>query len=179
MKNIKEELYEWPAELLVNCIVTTHHKSICMMITEIRQLFGKLVKACGPAHPEILDLQGLYLHCAWKLEAHVAKEEITILPYVRRYSKELKKLHRKGNPCQYSVCPSIHAMYHEHKIENQRFNLLLELFEELKIPDNVHPLTEKIRRKLYELRHLWQMQVDLENDVLFPKIVEMEALLTP
>lgn len=174
---MKEEYYQLPADTLVDSVVKVHHLTIMQKLSEVKAGFRQLVKIYGSTYPEIHEVHALVFHCAWRLESHLAKETISVLPYVRRYSQDLRRQIGKRKPCMYSVCPSIHEMYLEHKLETRRFDLLLELVTEVKMPIKYNSLYQGTLKRLYDLRNLWEEQSRLENDVLFPKIVEMEAML--
>ncbi|ELR72004.1 Nitric oxide-dependent regulator DnrN or NorA [Fulvivirga imtechensis AK7] len=176
---MKVDYYLWPADLLANYVIKGHHIAILQLISEAKTSFGHLVEIYGHEYPQVYEMQNLFSFCAWKLEAHFGKEAITILPYVRRYTTELKKHRTKRKSTLYSVCPSIHKMYYEHKAEKLRFDLLLKLMRQAALPAEDSPVFETTYRKLKELKTRWHELTLLENNILFPKIIEMEAILNP
>ncbi|GAA0195543.1 hypothetical protein GCM10009122_59730 [Fulvivirga kasyanovii] len=174
---MKEEYYDWPAELLVKTVIKSHHSAILAILAEIRTSFAQFVLRYKVEH-DIEELYAAFKFFVWKQEVHIHKEAIAIIPFVTRYSSELKKRSSLRMPGFHSACHPIHEMYKEHKIEKQRFNLLLELMEQIHFNDeHMEAHFRKIHVELLKFRKYWHDQVLLENDILFPKIVEMEALL--
>jgi iron-sulfur cluster repair protein YtfE (RIC family) len=105
------------------------------------------------------------------------KEAIAVLTVARRYTRALEQGKKLGKPGLHSVCPAIHQMYLEHKSEMLRFKLLWHLMSQVSLKNS--PLYETTYQQLYVLQSQWQAQVQLENDILFPKIIGMEAQLVP
>lgn len=176
---MKEEYYYWPADLLARYVVKAHHREIRRRLPEIKAGFVQLVAIYGDHNPELRQAHTLFLQCAAEMEAHFSKEGTIVLMYARRYQKELMKPKELRKPGLYSVCPSIHKMYLEHKMERLCFDWLFGLLRQVTIPAKESYLYETTYQQLYELRGQWRAQVQLENDVLFPKIIEMEAILDP
>lgn len=176
---MREDYYSWPVDLLTNYVIKGHQATILQLISETKNSFRYLVEIYGSGYPQLYEMQNLFSYSALQLEAHFGKEEIAILPYVQRYTTELRKHRVQRKPTQYSVCHSIHKMYHEHKIEKLRFDLLLELMQNAALPEKDSAIFETTYRKLKELKARWGELTQLENNILFPKIIEMEALLNP
>lgn len=176
---MKEEYYNWPAELLVKTVIKSHHYVILAILAEIKTSFSQFVLT-HPDQPEIIELHKAFKFFVWKQEAHIHKEAIAVIPFVTRYAEELKKRTELRRPGLHSVCPPIHKMYQEHKIEKQRLDLLLELMDQIILTDKpAEAHFRKIYTDLLKFRKYWHEQVLLENDILFPKIIEMEAILNP
>lgn len=177
MKN--EEYYYWPADLLVHHIVQMHHVHIHQLIPEIKASFNRLITSHGRAYPALYEAQILFLQYALELQVHLAKEAIAVLPFAKRYAKELHKHREVRKPGLFSVCTSIDKMYHEHKTGEIHFGELMDIMEQLQMLKQDHILFQYTCTKLEELRQHLQELVHLENDILFPKLIEMEATLYP
>lgn len=176
---MKEEFYNWPAVRLAQHVVKAHHRVMREKLPEIKATFAQLDSAYGAMHPELHEANLLLLQGIREIETHFSKESMTVLAFAKRYTKELKKQKELRKPGLYSACPSIHKMYLEHKQENHRFILLFNLMDRVSIPDKDSFLYETACQKSNELISHWNKLVQLENDVLFPKIIEMESTLDP
>ncbi|MEK6481286.1 hypothetical protein WJR50_27335 [Catalinimonas sp. 4WD22] len=174
---MKEEYYYWPADLLVQYLVKDYHKRILQMLHEVRVDFRQLLSIYGVSYPLLYEVQRQYLQCAEEIMSHLSKEAIAVLPYANRYTKELKKQNFLRKPGQYSVCHSIDAMYTEHKFGKRYFDSLIDHMDYVEMPEN--ELYQKIYWTLQEMSFRWQELVHLEDDILFPKLVEMESFLKP
>jgi regulator of cell morphogenesis and NO signaling len=175
---IKEKYYYWPTDMLARRIAN-HHREMREKLTEIKATFAQLASAYGAMHPELHVANLLLLQGIREIETHFSKESMTVLAFAKRYTKELKKQKELRKPGLYSACPSIHKMYLEHKQENHRFILLFNLMDRVSISDKDSFLYETACQKSNELISHWNKLVQLENDVLFPKIIEMESTLDP
>lgn len=177
---MKEEYYDLPAELLVKGVIKTHHDRIVKLLNEITAGFKQLVSSYGDSEPDLVYLYIIFSEFAWKLEAHISKEKIAVIPFVNRYTKELSKGSRFRKAGLHSACPSIDKMYLEHKEEKQHFSKLLQLIDQVKISDKQAYIQYiNLCTKILEFQTCWHEQVQLEDNILFPKIIEMEAILNP
>lgn len=176
---MKEEYYYWPADLLVHHIVQRHHVHIHQVIPEIKASFTKLVTAYGKTYPALYEAQILFLHYALELQVHLARETVAVFPFAKRYAKELYKHKGHIKPGLFSVCTSIDRMYHEHKAGETHFEAFMNTMDQLEGLEQNNILFQYTCSKLQALRQHWQELVHLENDILFPKLIEMEAALYP
>lgn len=176
---MEKEFHHWPADLLADHIAQVCYPNIYDKLDHIKADFLVLTTFYAQKFPSLFEAESLFLQTAAKIEAHLAKEAATLLPITKRYAKELKKDNPLRKPGTQSACPYIHQMYHYHKTENLHFDLIFNKIDQLFIPMINRYIFETIRKNLLRLKSLWLEQIRLENDVLFPKIVEMEAILYP
>lgn len=176
---MEKEFHHWPANLLAEHIANVRYPNIHKKLEHIKAGFMVLTTLYSKDFPQLSEAESLFLQSAAKIETHLFKEAATILPFVRRYSKELKKDHATRKPGLQSACPYIHEMYHYHKTESLDFDLIINSLDQLFLPRENHYIFEEIYENLLQLKILWFEQIRLENDILFPKIVEMEAILYP
>lgn len=174
---MQEEYYYWPVDMLVQYPVKDHHDHLLRMMKETRADIEELLSIHGPNHPLLYEVKRKYLQCTEELISHLSKETIAVLPYAKKYTQELKKHSWLRKPGQNSVCYFIDAMYNEHKSGKIYFNGIAELMKLVDLQD--HVLHQNICITLEEMNFCWQELVRLENDILFPKLVEMEARLKP
>lgn len=173
---MNEDYYFWTAEKLAEHI-KVYHRRTQKLIERIENDFVRLGIAHSYENPQLIEVQILFMKNAQKMEKHMLKELITVFPFVKRYTKALKKRNKQAKPGLVSACPSIHSMYQEHKRHTLPFNLILHMLKKFTISEEGQPLYEKICNNIIQLRKQWQEQVHLENDILFPKLIEMEATL--
>src|SRR5690606_19279533 len=167
---MNEAYYFWTAEQVARYI-KKHQEYIFALVVRIEDDLARLVIANGFKHPQLLEAHNLFLVGSRKMEVHLKKELITILPFAKRYAKALKK-GKRGKPGLQSACPGIHKMYEEHKHRILPFHLIAHKLRNVEISEKDKPLYDNICRNLTRLRQRWQEQLHLENDVLFPKIIE-------
>ena len=173
------DFHLWSADQLADYITTVVHPNIQKKVDEVKAGFLVMTTFHIPEAELLLDAKNLFWKSMSTMENHLKKEAAIILPFAKRYVKELQKEDKMRKPGLISACHSIHEMYQYHKTEDLHFDLILTIIK--KFDDQLQHLQayNETCTGLIELKRLWNKQVRLENDVLFPKIVEMEALLYP
>lgn len=166
-----------PAELLVEFIIA-FHTDILAMIEETEKDFTRLRNFLGIQIPTITEAHLIFQDGSRKIKRHLKKESTAVLPFAKRYAKALET-GRFNRPGLSSSCGPVQKMYQEHKEETFSFTLILYMLRRSELPTSFQPLANKISVNLLELKSRWEEQIELENDVLFPKIIEMESLLYP
>lgn len=171
-----EEFYYLPADQLAD-YVKVFHDNILAIISETESDFMMLVIYQGTQSPKLSEAHLIFMNCALKAEKHLKKEALTVLPFAKRYAKAIRNNTLKAGI--QSACPSIQKMYEEHKTEKIPFKLILNILDKEKIPPDLQALLDKISKNLVELENRWLSLTRLENDILFPKIIELESILYP
>lgn len=174
---MKDNYCHMPAEQLVDFVIELH-EDILVLLEQIQSDFAKVSILEHARIAVIADAQLLFQDCAHKIKRHLQKEATAVLPFAKRYAKALE--HRKFKvPGLSSSCGPIQKMYQEHKEEVLPFALILFMLRKAELSEVHHPFVHLLCTNLLELKARWQQQVELENDVLFPKIIEMESILYP
>src|SRR5690606_37239338 len=85
----------WPLDLLADYIEKKHHRYVDNAITVLKPYLDKICKVHGNHHPELFEINELFLGSADELTTHMKKEEMILFPFVRKMvtSKELGKPH--------------------------------------------------------------------------------------
>jgi regulator of cell morphogenesis and NO signaling len=167
----------WPIELLTDYIEKTHHRYVEQKIQEIKPFLNKIVKVHGDRHPELLETEQLFVDSAGELTAHMKKEEFILFPFIRKMAKA-KDANEPCNTPQFETVQSpIAMMLHEHNAEGERFRKIAELTGNYTPPAdacNTYRVTFSLLKEFEEDLHT---HIHLENNILFPKAIEMEKAL--
>ena len=158
--------------------VKANHKELANLLLEIKTIFRQLTTIHGLANPELYVVYLKFLDFQLDLEIHFAKEAVVVLPFIKRYTEELNKKSWKRKPRLFSACPPIDMMYREHKKEKEQFNQIFDKLSTIRIEEGSVFYTMALE-KLEEFKVLWDDQLHLEDDILFPGIIEMESILNP
>lgn len=173
------DFHLWSADQLADYIATVIHPNIQKKVDEVKAGLLVMTTFHSPKTELLFEAKHLFWESMSKMESHLKKEAAIILPIAKRYVKELEKEDKVRKPGLRSACPSIHEMYQYHKTEDLHFDLILIIIKKFEAQlENLQTYKDTCMGLLH-LKRLWNEQVKLENDVLFPKIVEMEALLYP
>ena len=168
----------FPIDLLADYVEKTHHRYIEQRIPEITPFLSKVARVHGANHPELLEVEQLFTETAQDLAAHVKKEELMLFPYIRQMVKSSMGNKVRPKTALGSATEYIEQMEEEHDAEGERFRRISEL------TDNYTPPADACRTYMVTFDMLKEFEEDLhrhihlENNILFPKSIEMEKELT-
>ncbi|TXE13368.1 iron-sulfur cluster repair di-iron protein [Algoriphagus aquimarinus] len=167
----------WPLDLLATYIEKKHHRYVESRITEIKPMLAKIVKVHGDLHPELLEVEELFLGSAGELTAHMKKEEFILFPFVKKLvqaSEDKTEL----TPGHFgTVANPVAMMMDEHEAEGERFRKIAELTNDYTPPlgaCTTYMVTFSLLKEFEQDLHL---HIHLENNILFPKAIELEKSL--
>jgi len=167
----------FPIDLLADYVEKTHHRYIEQRIPEITPFLSKVARVHGANHPELLEVEQLFTETAQDLAAHVKKEELMLFPYIRQMVKSNMGDKKRPKTALGSATEYIVQMEEEHDAEGERFRRISEL------TDNYTPPADACRTYMVTFDMLREFEEDLhrhihiENNILFPKSMEMEREL--
>lgn len=167
----------FPIDLLADYVEKTHHRYIEQRIPEITPFLSKVARVHGANHPELLEVEQLFTETAQDLAAHVKKEELMLFPYIRQMVKSSMGNKVRPKTALGSATEYIEQMEEEHDAEGERFRRISEL------TDNYTPPADACRTYMVTFDMLREFEEDLhrhihiENNILFPKSMEMEREL--
>lgn len=164
----------WPLDLLADYVEKKHHRYVETKIQEITPFLEKVVRVHGDRHPELAEVEQLFKASAGELTQHMKKEEMILFPFIRK----MVEAKNTGTAVQASfgtVQNPIRMMMHEHEGEGERFRKIAALTDNYTPPAdacNTYKVTFALIKEFEEDLHL---HIHLENNILFPKSIEMEA----
>lgn len=164
----------WPLDLLADYIEKTHHRFVTAKITEITPLLDKIVRVHGGAHPELKEVQTLFMGSAGELSQHMKKEELLLFPYIRRMVDA--KVSNQPLPVAGfgSVANPIAAMHADHDAEGERFRKIDSLTNGYQVPEDGCTTYKVTLALIQEFELDLHKHIHLENNILFPKSIELE-----
>lgn len=164
----------WPLDLLADYVEKKHHRYVETKIQEITPFLEKVVRVHGDRHPELAEVEQLFKASAGELTQHMKKEEMILFPFIRK----MVEAKNTGTAVQASfgtVQNPIRMMMHEHEGEGERFRKIAALTDNYTPPAdacNTYKVAFALIKEFEEDLHL---HIHLENNILFPKSIEMEA----
>lgn len=164
----------WPPDLLADYIEKTHHRYVERKIQEITPFLNKVVRVHGERHPELQEIEQLFNETAGELTAHMKKEELILFPFIRKMVNTQNNPEQMTRPMFGTVQNPIEMMQHEHDTEGERFRKIAALTQNYTPPAdacNTYRVTFALLKEFEEDLHL---HIHLENNILFPKAVELE-----
>lgn len=160
---------------LADYVVQRHHSYVHRMIPVLRKNLDKICQVHGDRHPELYKIKDLFYVSGGDLTMHMQKEEIMLFPYIKRMEAALRQhsVHSAGKFGP--VSNPIHVMMAEHQKEGDRFDEISRLSQGYQIPDDACMTYQVTFRQLEEFENDLHRHIHLENNILFPKAIEMES----
>ncbi len=155
---------------LADYVVATHHAYLREALPRLARLAAKVARAHGARHPETVEAARIFTAFAPAMEQHMEKEEMILFPMVR----QLQAGEGGGFHCG-SVANPVRVMMLEHDdagADLARFRTLLHDYEPPADACNTFRAMLDGFRELEEDTH---RHVHLENNVLFPAALRLEA----
>jgi regulator of cell morphogenesis and NO signaling len=151
---------------LIDHIVNVHHAYLQREMPKIGELIAKILRVHGERHSELLEVHRLFSRLRMELEQHTIKEETIEFPSIKEYEKTgSKKLLDK-------ITEAIKNLEEEHEGAGGILKALRRVTNGFKAPEdgcNTYRLTYD---KLKELESETFVHIHLENNILFPRLVE-------
>lgn len=165
---------EWPLDLLADYIEKKHHRYVREQIPVIQAFLGKIVLVHGGIHPELSKIKMHFDACAIDLTTHMQKEELILFPFIRKMV--LAKMDGNTGPAAPfgTVQNPIQMMMHEHDTEGQRFRKIGMLSNQYAVPSDGCNTYRAAYAALHAFEDDLHLHIHLENNILFPKAIEME-----
>lgn len=175
--NPSEDYNSWQLDELADHIVETHHHYVTRKIQEILPYLQKIVSVHGTQHPELIEVQQLFLQTAADLSQHMKKEELILFPFIRKMSHAQKQESPISAPMFGTVENPIAMMHDEHDHEGERFRQISALTDGYTPPIDACNTYRTTLALLQEFEKDLHLHIHLENNILFPKAIELERKL--
>jgi regulator of cell morphogenesis and NO signaling len=167
----------WEPDFLIDYIINNHHKYVLGALPVITAHTEKVSSKHGEKHPEVIKISGLFAGLKAELESHMQKEERMLFPYI----KHLSEIVRLGQDASYppfgSVENPIKVMETEHETAGKIIAEIYKLSSAYLIPEDACTSYTVLYKELKEFEDDLHVHIHLENNILFPKAVELEKKL--
>ena len=164
----------WPLDLLADYVEKTHHRYVEEKSAMLIPYLNKLCKVHGERHPELFEINELFIGSAQDLAAHMKKEELILFPFIKQMVEAKKKGEPLPAPRFGTVENPVAMMKHEHEAEGERFVKIAELTNNYEFPDDACGTYQVTYRMLEDFQNDLHKHIHLENNILFPKAIAME-----
>ncbi|MCE9540526.1 MAG: iron-sulfur cluster repair di-iron protein [Bacteroidetes bacterium] len=167
----------WPIDLLADYIEKKHHRYVEEKTKEIKPYLEKICRVHGERHPELNQINEHFNATAGELAMHMKKEELILFTYVRKISKAKQENSKLEAPHFETIQNPIQMMMNEHSTEGERFRKIDELSNNYTPPQdgcNTFRVTFALLKEFEQDLHL---HIHLENNILFPRAIELEKQL--
>lgn len=170
---------DWSLDFLADYIVNTHHSYVRKNLPDIKAYAEKVMRVHGNDHTELLRVHQLVEDVHAELTAHLVKEERILFPYI----KELVAANNNREPLHAahfgSVQQPINMMEMEHEMVGKNLAEIREISNNYLLPGDACASYSLLYRMLDEFEDDLHLHIHLENNILFPKALEIEKQLNP
>ncbi len=168
---------KWELDFLIDYIINNHHNYIRSITPLISSLAGKVVSAHGKNHPEVIKIAEIFSTLGKELSQHLMKEEQILFPYIKNLVK-IKNNNSKYEPPYFSSVENpIRMMEAEHTAAGDDMYEIRNLSKNYLIPSDACNTFKVFYKELKEFEEDLHKHVYLENNILFPKSIELEKEL--
>lgn len=158
---------------LIDHIVARHHTYVKQELPRLQQLIAKVSGKHGEKHPELYRIKTVFSALSDELNSHLMKEETILFPYL--YQLEQAQAPARGNACFGTVRNPIHMMELEHDSAGDALRELRQITNQFTPPEDGCTSYQMLYRGLQEFEADLHRHIHLENNILFPRAVSMEA----
>ncbi|MBU2525040.1 MAG: iron-sulfur cluster repair di-iron protein [Bacteroidetes bacterium] len=168
----------WPADLLIDYIEKKHHRYVEERIPILKEFLQKVATVHGHHRTELLEVRAEFDAASAALAAHMKKEEIILFPYIKKMLQAKSANKAPQLPPFGSVENPIKMMHQEHDTEGERFRKIEQLTNDYQPPEEACNTYRVSYAMLKEFQDDLHQHIHLENNILFPKAIALEAELT-
>ncbi len=164
---------------LADHILDTHHVFTKTQLLRIDALLAKVQAAHRIRHSQTLDaLQRHFDALRAELEAHLMKEEQILFPAIKGIDGFLSGRNERPVVHCGSVAHPIRQMEHEHDGAGAALAAMRELTGNYTPPDDACQTFKALYEALEALEADLHQHIHLENNILFPKALELSARMS-
>ncbi|WP_187261882.1 iron-sulfur cluster repair di-iron protein [Pontibacter beigongshangensis] len=168
------EYENWTPSFLADYIVNMHHTYVRETIPALYEYTTKIARVHGERHPELIEIVKHFTNVANELESHMPKEERVLFPYIKQLD-EAKQKGVKIAPAGFgSIQNPINMMEMEHENAGGELEKIRELSNNFTLPADACATYTVAFKALQEFEDDLFRHIHLENNVLFPKALELE-----
>jgi regulator of cell morphogenesis and NO signaling len=172
-----EEASEIGLGALVRHILREHHDPERRELPRLKRLAAKVARKHGAAHPEALLLAELVSNLADELEAHLAREERVLFPYLLDLERAARGEAPLPRPPFGSLRHPLRIMSAEHAVEDELLDAVQEATNGYAAPPNGDETWRELVDALRALDADLTRHMHLEDGVLYPLALALEARL--
>ncbi len=159
---------------LVDHIVAKHHIFVKQELPRLEQLLNKVAGKHTEKHPELKQVKTVFARLNEELTSHLQKEETILFPYVKGLEATQNQPTSGRAPAFGSVRNPIHMMEIEHDSAGDALRELRKITSGYTAPEEGCGSYKALYQGFMELEADLHEHIHLENNILFPRAIEME-----
>lgn len=173
--NDERDWQKAPLAELAAYIVTKHHGFTREEIRRLTPLLAKVIGVHGGNHAELHEIRTLFAELAQEMTMHMMKEEHMLFPYIEELESAVKRGVRPALPMFGTVQNPVRMMMMEHDSSGQVLHKIKEITNGYAAPEDACVSYQTLYSALQEFEADMHQHIHLENNILFPRAIELEA----
>ncbi len=168
---------EWELDALADFIINTHHRYVRRSLPLVLAHIDKVASVHGKNHPELAGIAEHVHAIGDELTSHMHKEEAVLFPYI----KALVQTKKQGGDVSTSPFGSIRnpimMMEAEHRSAGDALSFIRTASNGYTLPPDACTTYTVAYRELEDFERDLHQHIHLENNILFPKAIELEETM--
>ncbi|MCL6218969.1 iron-sulfur cluster repair di-iron protein [Zunongwangia pacifica] len=177
IKDRATDYNNWELDFLIDHIINIHHRYVEESIPMLVQYGTKVAKVHGDGHPELLEIQALFAMVATELSGHLRKEELILFPFIKKMLQSKTENTELAHPQFEKVDNPIKMMEAEHEEAGEILRKIAKLSNNYTPPEGACNTYRAFFSKLDEFEQDLHHHIHLENNILFPKALQLEKTI--
>jgi len=169
---------EWSSSFLIDYIINNHHHYVRSKLPEIKVYAKKVARVHGQTYPVLEKMLETFLTLKREMLSHLDAEEQLLFPYIKKM-EEARKEGRKPRPelQSASAARAVRMMEEEHEEAGELMAQLEAMSDGFTPPQDACTTFRIYFQNLEAFRDDLHQHVHLENNILFPKALQLEKQL--
>jgi regulator of cell morphogenesis and NO signaling len=165
---------EWEINSLIDLIIKHYHFNTRKNVVVIYDLAQQVFSRHNEKHPELAKLVETLFLFFDDLLCHLKKEEQILFPNIIQLTE--KKLHEGSfNYSTFGVIKEyVLTMQNEHRDVLKQLGFFRRLTNDYRFPQDCSVLYQTLLSKMKEFENEMVQHIQLENDFLFPRAIQMD-----
>jgi regulator of cell morphogenesis and NO signaling len=173
----QEDYNNWKLDFLIQHILNIHHTYVLESLPILEEYATKVASVHGHHYKELIEIRDIVGQVCAELFTHLQKEEKVLFPYIKYLVQaENDNAHVAPPPFGYAKSP-IGVMEVEHENAGNAFKQLRKLSHDYKVPEDACNTFRALYSLLEEFENDLHQHIHLENNILFPKSIDLETRL--
>jgi regulator of cell morphogenesis and NO signaling len=159
---------------LIEHILAAHHGYVKQEVPRLQQLLAKVVAVHCASHPELAAVQRTFAALSSELLSHMMKEEMVLFPYIEELEEAASQRRRAPQAPFGSISNPVRMMELEHESAGKALEEIRMLSGTYTPPESACFSYKTLYSALREFEADLHQHVHLENNILFPRAIELE-----
>jgi regulator of cell morphogenesis and NO signaling len=159
---------------LIAYIVNKHHVFTREEIERLQSLLAKVCSVHGENHSELFKISAVFQKLCAELAPHMFKEERVLFPYIVAMEEAASSKSAPHRPPFGTVRNPVRMMMYEHDTAGDLLREMRDLSGDYAPPPDVCISYQTLYQALEAFEQDLHQHIHLENNILFPRALELE-----